>query len=142
MFTFYQSGQSIPKSWILLDSQSTVDMFCNLDLLENIHQVSESMSIRCNAGTWVTNLVRELPGNGPVNPVPHNNANYTMNDFMRAMWARELQMIIGCLSTADYIKMVQQNILLNCPITPCDIQAAELIFGQDVRVLKGKTTWC
>ena len=65
-----------------------------------------------------------------------------MNDFMRAMWARELQMIIGCLSTADYIKMVQQNILLNCPITPCDIQAAELIFGQDIRVLKGKTTWC
>jgi Zinc knuckle len=29
-------GQAIPKSWILLDNQSTVDLFCNGALLRNV----------------------------------------------------------------------------------------------------------
>ena len=29
MFSFYQANSEIPKTWILLDSQSTVDIFCN-----------------------------------------------------------------------------------------------------------------
>ena len=36
MFSFYQANGKIPKTWILLNSQSTVDMFCNPDLLKNI----------------------------------------------------------------------------------------------------------
>ena len=66
MFTFSQSGKKIPDNWILLDSQSTVDIFCNPRLVENIHRVKDRMKIQCNAGTWVTNLVGDLPGYGPV----------------------------------------------------------------------------
>ena len=66
MFTFSQSGKKIPDNWILLDSQSTVDIFCNPRLVENIHRVKDGMKIQCNAGTQVTTLVGDLPGYGPV----------------------------------------------------------------------------
>ena len=66
MFTFSQSRKNIPDNWILLDSQSMVDIFCNPRLLENICRVKDRMKIQCNAWTQVTNLVGDLPGYRPV----------------------------------------------------------------------------
>ena len=34
----------IPDSWILLDSQSTVDVFMNKKLLKNIHAAKKTLS--------------------------------------------------------------------------------------------------
>ena len=56
----------MPNTWVFLDNQSTVDVFYNKDLLENIREVNKQMNIHCNAGISTTNLVGDLQGYGTV----------------------------------------------------------------------------
>ena len=56
----------LDPNWILLDNQSTVDLFCNCDLLIDIHEVDEELIIHCNAGELMTNKMETLPGYGLV----------------------------------------------------------------------------
>jgi hypothetical protein len=74
-----------------------------------------------------------------VNTVQHNESNYTNRDYSCAVLARKIQKIIGRPSTCSYIKIVDNNLLSNCPVTCHDILIAEAIFGPDVGSLKGKT---
>ena len=66
---------AVPNHWILLDNQSTVDVFQNAKLLRNIRKAESFMDIHCNAGVASTNLVGELPGYGTVWYHPKGIAN-------------------------------------------------------------------
>jgi hypothetical protein len=57
----HHQGAEVSKTWILLDNQSTVDVFCNPKLLKNIHRVKKVMNIKCNAGVTRTDMVGGLP---------------------------------------------------------------------------------
>eukprot|EP00957_Ditylum_brightwellii_P000475 36480-Ditylum_brightwellii.AAC.1 len=63
-----QSGTrgKIDPSWILLDSQSTVNVFCNAALLVNIRAAKHSLDIYCTAGRSTTNMIGNLPVFGTV----------------------------------------------------------------------------
>jgi hypothetical protein len=70
-----QPTAHVPKDWILLDNQSTVDVFYNDKLLQNIRKSDTSMDIHCNAGVTSTDMVGNLPGYGKVWYHPNGIAN-------------------------------------------------------------------
>jgi len=57
-----QEKAGIPTSWIILDSQSTVDVFCNAKMLRNIHEPKWHLVLHCNAGTMTVTKKGDLKG--------------------------------------------------------------------------------
>ena len=74
-----------------------------------------------------------------VNTVANSRSNYSNQDYLRAAKARELHIKIGRPSLQEYIRIVTNNLLPDCPVTKADIMAAEEIFGPEVGGLKGKS---
>ena len=61
MFTQCESLPSdIPKSWVLLDSQSTVSVFNNPGMLTNIRKVDTDLKLLTNGGYHTTNMMGDL----------------------------------------------------------------------------------
>eukprot|EP00957_Ditylum_brightwellii_P037463 2833543-Ditylum_brightwellii.AAC.1 len=54
----------INPNWFLLDSQSTINVFCNASLLVSIRKAKWSLDIDSTAGKSTTNMIRDLPGFG------------------------------------------------------------------------------
>ena len=81
-FNFHLDGhvnkdikEKLPSNWILLDNQSTVDVFCNQNLLKNMRKVKGTMHIHCNSGTTSTSMMGDLPGYGNMWYSPNGIAN-------------------------------------------------------------------
>ena len=47
--------------WVLLDNQSTVDVFMNKEVLRNIRKTVGKMMILSHGGSRATNLIGDLP---------------------------------------------------------------------------------
>ena len=74
-----------------------------------------------------------------INTIEDNKHHYHPRDMKCAEQARQLQKIIGRPSLAQFIRIVENNLLPNCPVMRADILTAEKIFGKEVGCLKGKT---
>ena len=61
-----QHTSSIPKTWILLDNCSTIDMFFENIMLINIRPINRIYCIISNAGSLKPNLVGDVKGYWPV----------------------------------------------------------------------------
>jgi len=66
---------AIPKNWILLDSQSTVDVFSNKKLITNIRESKRVLTLHCNAGKVSVTQKGDLRGYGTVWYYPESIAN-------------------------------------------------------------------
>ena len=64
------------RAWVLLDTQSNVDIFCNKRLLKNVRRgTGPGLHLRSNGGTMVTRMVGDIPGYGTVWFNPSSLAN-------------------------------------------------------------------
>ena len=54
------------KNWIILDLGSTVNLFSNPDLVEEINKVDKEMHLASNAGVKTNNQKAEVPQYGEV----------------------------------------------------------------------------
>ena len=54
--------------------------------------------------------------------------------------ARDLYRLLGRPSEADFQRILKNNLLHNCPVTPTDAVRALTIYGPDIPFLKGTTT--
>jgi NADPH-dependent 7-cyano-7-deazaguanine reductase QueF len=74
-----------------------------------------------------------------VNTVADNKINYTNRDYKQAMIARKLLNTIGRPSLRRFTKIVENNLVKNCPVTKPDVLAAKDILGSNLGSLRGKT---
>ena len=69
-FTFLQQNvmcsireeEAIPREWMLLDSQSTIAVFSNAELLTNIRDAKRNLILYCNAWKSIINKKGDLKG--------------------------------------------------------------------------------
>jgi hypothetical protein len=73
--------------------------------------------------------------------VDDRKKEYTKREYRDAMLARRVQNIIIFPSVQTYNKIVDSNLLANCPVTHQDILAADHILGKNISALKGKTAY-
>eukprot|EP00957_Ditylum_brightwellii_P090259 6873987-Ditylum_brightwellii.AAC.1 len=71
-----------------------------------------------------------------VNTVANNKAKYSSHDYSCADTARNHHKTISCPSLKSYLNIVDNNHLMNCPVTREDIIAAEKIFGPEIGCLQ------
>jgi hypothetical protein len=70
------TGEALPTYWILLDNQSTVNVFCSRHLLGNIREAPSTCRITCNAGVVEVETIGDFPGYpAPVWYHPGGSAN-------------------------------------------------------------------
>ena len=77
-FTFAQPTAPsgiIPSNWVLLDSQSTVSVFCNANYLSNIRRSPQPLLVYTNGGTQESSMIGDVPLFGPVWYNPNSLAN-------------------------------------------------------------------
>jgi hypothetical protein len=204
-----QHSHKIDPAWILLDSQSTISVFNNPAMVQNIRDSGCTLRAITNGGYQDSSQIGDFPNLGEVwfNPfsianilsladvckvcrvtmdsyktpsinvhrkdgsimlfvehpsglyeydsnvsnnsvtaytlvstVAHQKKIFTPRQVRDADLARSLYRYIGRPSEADFQRILRNNFIRNCPVTPTDAAHALTIYGHDFAYIKGTTT--
>jgi len=75
-----------------------------------------------------------------INTLDSIKDKYTVKEYSDSRKAQSNQDIIRCPSIQDHIRYVENNMLLNCPVTKADVLHAEDILRPHLGSLNSKTT--
>ena len=75
-----------------------------------------------------------------VTTVAEQKKLFSKREVKAADVARDLYWKIGRPSEAEFQDILKRNLIRDCPVTPSDAKRANIIYGPDVAVVKGKTT--
>ncbi len=73
------------RTWLLLDNQSTDNIFCNKDYLINIRKTNTTLDLTSNGGGLKTNLQGDFPGFEPVWYDPNGITNIVSQAIVEDM---------------------------------------------------------
>ena len=73
-----------------------------------------------------------------LNNVNENKLHYTKSQINIAEKARNLQRCLGWPSDEALKNYLNNNLLINCKISPADVDRANMIFGKAEPLLRGK----
>ena len=71
--------------------------------------------------------------------IASNACNYSKEVYCKALLVRNIYNVINRPYIKDYIRIVANHHIPNCPMTKADIVTTEYIFRFDVMAVKGKT---
>jgi hypothetical protein len=74
-----------------------------------------------------------------VNTVRENFEGYTRQDVKRAREAQHIQEMIPNPTKREFVGMVHEKLLTNCPVTVCSLDNANQTFEPNLANLRGKT---
>lgn len=135
---YINAKAGVQYSWILLDSQSIVELFPNKNLLKNICLMSSDITqeksllysrFNVDVATALVTTAEDL-----IN-------RYNVREYSCSKKARSLKNILIMPSTKDLINLCRPNMLPNFHVTGENVLTAEDILGPNFWSLKGKMTW-
>ena len=75
-----------------------------------------------------------------VNTIRENFKEYTRHKVKKMTEARRIQGMIVNPTKREFVGMVREQLLTDCPVTMQDVDNANQIFGLDLANLRGKMT--
>ena len=72
--------------------------------------------------------------------VAEHKRTFSQRQIKQADLARKLYRMLGRPDEKTFRSILQNNLILNCPVSPDDAHRALAIYGPDVATIKGKTT--
>ena len=84
------TSHAVPLTWLILDSQSTVELIANAKMLVNIRKVrgEDAIRVHCNSGVKIVDRVGDLPGYGTVWYEPTG-----ISSILLMSWAKKLKVV-------------------------------------------------
>lgn len=94
---------------------------------------------RSDCNLYICNLLPNKTAMPTIKTVEKQKQFYSNLDIRRADKARKLQETLGFPSTKSFLHMIDNNLIMNCPVTRRDVLVANDIYGTDPNIIKGKS---